>query len=474
MQILSRIRTSTCSDDDIEVLKSRHVSNVKHDSDSDSLHVFFRNQDVNQHNSARLASVSTNLFVSKSITASPVGCSTTITACGRIDSTAFNDVLALKKDSRVMLIYNVDISDHLINGQLGTVSEILLNDSQEIDCVLVRFDNEQVGSSLQKRYPNYSRNGAVPIFRVLVTYSVGARAKHAACSKLLQFPLRLAWAITGHKVQGQTFPAGTKVIVNWDKPLQPGLAYMMLSRSKRMEDIAIKGVFDEKQIRCSLSAKLMCEKLLARYEVLGSLSNPFYNRQNLTLACVNIQSLNAKKHDIEKDAILYQCTILLLTETWLNNAFPDPQLCNFVNNYHVKEGRGRGVSAFTKEALATFEVFRSSLKVKLNAHGFAILLIYRHQSYHQSQFITDLNSNLTSDVAIVIGDFNLPVASQLMSMMQHKGFQQIVPLNTHRAANKLDLCFVRNFAVSFSLHPIYYSDHDCLCLTFENFKPFFV
>ena len=161
-----------------------------------------------------------------------------------------------------MLIYNVDISDHLINGQLGTVSEILLNDSQEIDCVLVRFDNGQVGSSLQKRYPNYSRNGAVPIFRVLVTYSVGARAKHAACSKLLQFPLRLAWAITGHKVQGQTFPAGTKVIVNWDKPLQPGLAYVMLSRSKRMEDIAIKGVFDEKQIRCSLSAKLMCEKLL--------------------------------------------------------------------------------------------------------------------------------------------------------------------------------------------------------------------
>ena len=72
-----------------------------------------------------------------------------------------------------------------------------------------------------------------------------------------------------------------------------------------------------------------------------------------------------------------------------------------MNNYHVKEGRGRGISAFTNEALATFEGFCSSLKVSLNAHGFAIFLIYRHQN-NQSQFLTDLDSNLTRNVAIVI------------------------------------------------------------------------
>ena len=55
---------------------------------------------------------------------------------------------------------------------------------------------------------------------------------HAAKATVFQFPLELAFAITGHKMQGQTIKKGSKVVVNWSNRMPPALAYMMLSRTE--------------------------------------------------------------------------------------------------------------------------------------------------------------------------------------------------------------------------------------------------
>ena len=58
---------------------------------------------------------------------------------------------------------------------------------------------------------------------------------------------RLAWAITCHKMQGQTIKRGSKVVVNWSKRMPQSLAYVMLSRPESVEDLFISGNFDDCQ-----------------------------------------------------------------------------------------------------------------------------------------------------------------------------------------------------------------------------------
>ena len=50
-----------------------------------------------------------------------------------------------------MLIYNVDVKDSLTNGQLRPIVGIISPDSSQINCVLVKFDDEHVGISLIKQ-----------------------------------------------------------------------------------------------------------------------------------------------------------------------------------------------------------------------------------------------------------------------------------------------------------------------------------
>ena len=51
--------------------------------------------------------------------------------------------ISIKEGARVMLTNNVDISDRLINGQIGTVTRILVNKvSQKPTIVYIKFDDD--------------------------------------------------------------------------------------------------------------------------------------------------------------------------------------------------------------------------------------------------------------------------------------------------------------------------------------------
>ena len=232
IQTLQRVRNASLTEEDINVLSSLQISKTDADLAADATRNYYVNAEVDSFNDEKLNGLRGHLFVSKALITSTIGCHPKFIN-GKIDDTAFSDIVNLKVGSRVMLVFNVDVRDCLTNGQLGTIAGIISSDSRHIECVLVKFDDENVGACLVQQYPQFQKSypGSVPIFKSFVSYQLGGKSQHGARSQLLQFPLRLAWASTCHKVQVQTFPVGRKVIIKWDKNLQPGMAYVMLTSS---------------------------------------------------------------------------------------------------------------------------------------------------------------------------------------------------------------------------------------------------
>ena len=108
-----------------------------------------------------------------------------------------------------MLTFNVQISDSLINGALGTVIGFVHGSKGNIIAVIVTFDDPTVGNLQRARYKEvckgFEEQNGCPIFRSSLKTqgrSNNSINSHGASVKITQFPLRLSFSSTGHKLQG--------------------------------------------------------------------------------------------------------------------------------------------------------------------------------------------------------------------------------------------------------------------------------
>ena len=118
--------------------------------------------------------------------------------------------LHLSIGARVMLLINLAPEAGLANGSLGTVK------SFGKDTITVEFDS-----------------GAV---QEISTHNFEKKDHSQIVAERLQFPLRLAWAITSHKSQGLTFDRAT---VHLAACFAAGQAYVALSRVKTLDGLFI-------------------------------------------------------------------------------------------------------------------------------------------------------------------------------------------------------------------------------------------
>ena len=107
-----------------------------------------------------------------------------------------------------MIVKNIDLMDDLYNGAGGTVVAVEYTGSKEVHCIIVKFDNESVGQQKRAKYADlakkYKESNGTPIFREDHEYqfaSKNGKWNQTATGKLSQFPLRLFYASTAHKVQ---------------------------------------------------------------------------------------------------------------------------------------------------------------------------------------------------------------------------------------------------------------------------------
>ncbi|TKS65165.1 ATP-dependent DNA helicase PIF1 [Collichthys lucidus] len=215
------------------------------------------------------------------------------------------------RERSVMLCKNVDVADGLVNGVCGLVSEIVYADNENKfpRKVYVKFDNADVGKLWRKRCAHPP--GVDPA-------SVGIDAEEERVTDKggmrRQFPLKLAWACTVHKVQGLTVD---EAVVSLDRVFQPGQAYVALSRVRSLSGLILKD-FKEKAIYCKDSIK----------EALNSMS-PFLIDNIQTYKCgtnafsvflMNVHGLDCHVKDLTSCIQHLKPQCVAVTETWLSDS----------------------------------------------------------------------------------------------------------------------------------------------------------
>ena len=202
---LNRFRIGQVTEEDAAVLMSRKTDEPF--LIEDALHVFYRNVDVTKHNEKMLRTLQTPEVTIKALKALPYGYKVTVSQIGIIDNTPFMDELNLKVGARISLVSNICITDDLVNGTMGSIVAFEKNTKGEVYAVIVKFDDSKCGKRQRDAHPilseKYKDVSGTPIFHYELEYQVcSSRGKsQAARAKILQIPMRLAWAFTCHKVQ---------------------------------------------------------------------------------------------------------------------------------------------------------------------------------------------------------------------------------------------------------------------------------
>ncbi|KAK6167006.1 hypothetical protein SNE40_021119 [Patella caerulea] len=481
-QALNRIRTKKNSDemsvDDINLFSSRVTG-----EESDAVHIVSTNKQVNEINLKFLHSkcpdtitIAANDYSKDARTGKMKKLEKYLTR--NVDSSLPNE-LVIGIDARVMLIKNLNVSDGLANGSFGKVTYITVdNDKPKI--IYVKFDDERVGAILRrenKRSNDDIPEGSTPIEiqEEKVNYRGDIRR---------QFPLKLSYSTTVHKVQGLSLRSA---VVSLKKIFSPGQAYVALSRVTSLEGLIIRD-FDEKVIYCDPRIEESIHKMPLYLEP------QVENRRNTEILLFNVEGLMQHHEDLKNDYRFIQTDFICLTETWISQIaecrnfqlegytlFNQPRHTCYDNSNvydRIKSMKNGGVGIYYSNKrhcnihrLGTFNI--EHVVFSISDINLTVVVIYRPSCYKADLFISNLQILLTElenygGDMIVMGDFNqnlLDGNSTIARCMSENGFTQLVNFVTTTGGTLLDLVFVKYLdqsKVHLNLVSTYFSYHECI------------
>lgn len=230
-QLLQRARTGNLTPDDIKKLKQRVTSYIDYIGNGGErkdhikpTRIFSLKKDVEAHNMEELNKLQAETIIYK--------CIDTIICKGKDDKlretekedykeyfdTIIPHTLVFKPGAQVMLTYNLDTDNGLVNGSRGVVLEC------NHDGLLVKF-----------------RNGHAEIIR----HNENEFEDHRVLMIRKQVPLILAWGISIHKSQGATLDYA--IMDLGSTIFSAGMGYVGLSRVKTLEGVFLSN-FNPKKI----------------------------------------------------------------------------------------------------------------------------------------------------------------------------------------------------------------------------------
>ena len=471
-RILNELRVGNITEEAVSLLKTRLTTDPF--LDQDSLHVFYTNKEVADHNSKMLANINEPLVHLPPIKRGPRGYSFSTQKHGTIDGTQFLDSLELKVGARICIVFNVNTIDGLVNGALGTVLAFEKNKHQKIEAIIVKFDEESAGEQQRQNYPvlaqKYSHERGTPIFRQELEYHITSKRgkTHAPRAKIVQFPMRLAWANTAHKMQGQTIKAGSKLVVHWNKRFLPGMAYVMLGRCERIEDLFIAGDFDSTLIQCSPAA-LKEAKRITQLVTERQLATIKQQSKSLKISCLNIRSFSKHIKDIKCLRSLMDSDLIGLCETWTHPGF-HYDLDGF-NSSFINVGRGKGLAVFTKVLNSSTHSHQneSFSAMLVNTSGLNCIFLYISKGFNPTQLFDLLDNWIDCTPTLILGDVNWHWSDQnpMKTYLLNKNFTQLVKRSTHEEGHILDHAYVSAnlLTAQITQYAVLFSDHDVITVT---------
>ena len=325
--------------------------------------------------------------------------------------------VSIKEGARVMLTNNVDIPDRLINGQLGTVARILVNEvTQKPTVVYVKFDDENAGNLVIDKSADIfaMENKVVPIKPILSNIKLNPGKRSSPEIQRLQFPLALAWACTVHKVQGLTL---NKIVISFElfkqRSFNYGQIYVALSRATSLQGLYILGKLEHKHVKAD-------PRVIEEYERLRNTSlleeNANFQIQEddpiIPIVLLNIRSLRKHSIDMKFDTKIFDCDMLFLTETQLTPSDSDndiqDHLYPFILNRQDSDDKYSSLAFCNK---TTVHITQKQYLPIINGLMFTtvftrrensemrFLFLYRKQSSNEHDFVNNLN-HITNRYAI--------------------------------------------------------------------------
>lgn len=243
IQLLNNLRSNTITSADVELLNLFYKADFKPKPEENYITLTTHNATAERINKGYLQSSSEKSFFYKA----------------KIED-EFNESaypvennLELKMGAQVMFVKNDPSgAQRFFNGKIGIVYElnereikVVCNDSAKpITVELYEWQNI-------KYTLNQSTN----------------EIEEKIAGKFIQFPLKLAWAITVHKSQGLTFD---KAIIDIDKVFAPGQAYVALSRLRSLKGLVLsapinyRGIETDRQVKTFADSKSTLPELSAQ------------------------------------------------------------------------------------------------------------------------------------------------------------------------------------------------------------------
>lgn len=273
ISILNQIRTNTLTSESLAVLNSRVSTNTA-DDDEQNIRLTTHNNDANGINTSKLDALEGQeyTFEADIIDNFPPYMYPT------------DETLTLKVGAQVMFIKNDSSPAKLYyNGKIGKITEI---DDTKI-MVLCKGDLSPIEVK-EEKWEN-------------IQYVVNNETKEIeqnVIGEFIQYPLRLAWAITVHKSQGLTFD---RAIIDVHAAFAFGQVYVALSRCKSLEGLTLKTPISSQMIKSDSEVVTFCDNARQKQPDEQSLNKYIISYQrDVLLKIFDFNSLQRQLAEVRK------------------------------------------------------------------------------------------------------------------------------------------------------------------------------
>lgn len=226
INLLNNLRNNKMTEDDVHLLNQYYKPNFEQKSNDGIILLTTHNRIANDKNLKALQSIKEkSVFFEAEVK-------------GEFSEYSYptEKRLELKKGAQVMFTKN-DYSgeQRYFNGKIGTITKL---NKDEIEVSFIDGSSPALAESYEWENKKYAVN------------KDSNEIEESIVGKFVQYPLKLAWAITVHKSQGLTFD---KAIIDVQNAFAPGQIYVALSRLSSLKGLILTSPIPKEGIQIDQS-----------------------------------------------------------------------------------------------------------------------------------------------------------------------------------------------------------------------------